>query len=522
MKKAIILMTMLVSLSCITPLLITSHNSDVIIDKNGDKISLRQKAIKNAGEISSTANIESTNVDYDLRYIYGGNENYQKFNIWELIPTEDEVKDTSYKFLCAKPVGKNLYLYVYDHNDFNQEIDKASFKVSKSKKQTNGQFEEEYIDYNARFINSYGYKQRFMKFAIDNIIDTVNEDIRIYIKNGIITYKNPTTYKSLSVIEDEICFNGNNEDFIYKYYKNDYVKITSGEVALLLTNPAAGSSYQYTEDFYYFFSTDHNIEDLLEVQYDYQLVTYSAEMEVNSNDSIIQSTTCYSGLLNGEKGFTKYESKPRKITEVSQKNKTNNLVNKTTIVQDVTRPYFLWWTQDVTYNFESIQDCLNTSNLVGDEYKGFKDFIDRIQTKKISNGEDKYQWVFKVASSERKVTKSWGEDDWYYYLTFGLAGQHKYTLSECHEVLQTLITWLKFRTNNITFEFNALDIPKDTTSVSLQNIPFQTLTDVVIESIVNGFNNTSSSLILIVIAIVVIILLINLIPAIIKKLKERS
>ena len=38
-----------------------------------------------------------------------------------------------------------------------------------------------------------------------------------------------------------------------------------------------------------------------------------------------------------------------------------------------------------------------------------------------------------------------------------------------------MITWLKFRTNNVTFELNALDVPKDTTTIYKDNVPFDTL-----------------------------------------------
>lgn len=237
MKKFLIMISMLGSLGCsFAPIFFDNNksNNDTII-VNNEKVSLRQKAIKKVNDVNQ-ANIETTNVDYDLRYLFGGEKGYKTFDISSLIPTTNDSKDTSFKFICAKPVEKNLYLYVYHVDNRNSDIVSGTFKISKSKTQNQetGEFEENFINYNARFINSYGYKQRFMKFVIDDVINLEN-DVRIFIENGYITYKdyNSNTYS----IHDEFAFKvGSNNDFMYQYFKDDYIKITEKDVKLMLVN----------------------------------------------------------------------------------------------------------------------------------------------------------------------------------------------------------------------------------------------------------------------------------------------
>ncbi|MFA6829418.1 MAG: hypothetical protein WCR67_01745 [Bacilli bacterium] len=66
-----------------------------------------------------------------------------------------------------------------------------------------------------------------------------------------------------------------------------------------------------------------------------------------------------------------------------------------------------------------------------------------------------------------------------------LLGQNVTSKTKCHEIKQSLITWMKFRTNNQDFEMNVLDIPKDTSSIYVQNVPFDTLGDLLIDNIVD-------------------------------------
>ena len=52
-----------------------------------------------------------------------------------------------------------------------------------------------------------------------------------------------------------------------------------------------------------------------------------------------------------------------------------------------------------------------------------------------------------------------------------------------------MITWLKFRTDNQQFELNALDVPKDTTSIYKGDIEFDTLLQKLFKGIKDVFNN---------------------------------
>lgn len=489
-KKIFITLSMLSSLCALSTTFTLNKNqvnNDTLI-VNNEKVNLRQKAIKKENNITG-ANIETTNVDYDLRYLFGGEKNYLNYNIWDLLPTTNDSQNTSFRFLCAKPVGTNLYLYVYHNNNKNSEIVSANFKISKSKTQNKetGEFEENFSRYNARFINSYGYKQRFMKFAIDNIISTT-EDVRCYIDDCFITYNGYST--CMFDIHDEFAFNSSEtSDFMYEYFKDDYVKITDGEVSMLLTridnksilrDGSDGYNYvgttknnysDWAEDFYYFFTTNHEIDDLIEIKYDYELISYRHKEDYGAvGVNFGYSWYTYLGLQENAN-----------IIEESIEFNVNNKITKGTTSNEYTRPYFLWWNKEYTYQLENIQNCLDTSNLNTDENKGFKEFIEEVQNNRIENNKNKYQWAFRIGTFERS-----SEAYLYKYDVFSwnslLNKRNLVSYSYCHEVKQTIITWLKFRTNDIDFEFNVLDIPKDTSSVHIQNVPYEVLGDILIEN----------------------------------------
>lgn len=502
MKLLVLAMMFLTSLNSAIPFSfdnVAKSNQDVIINETGNKVQLRQKAIKKANN-ADDANIETTNVDYDLRYLYGGEKGYLNYNIWDLLPTENNSKDTSYKFLCAKPVGTNLYLYVYDVDNRNGDILNATFRISKSKTQNveTGLFEEQFVTYSARFINSYGYKQRFMKFAIDNIVNLEN-DVRMFIDSGSITYQDTSTskryFKNLPNIENEFAFNvGGENDFIGEYFQNDYVKIVDGEVSLLITNKNTTSSkndnfYIGYEDFYYFFNTDRKIDDLIEVQYDYQLQSYTVEYFTPGVDhpgmggSYYQFQHIYTGLFND---FDKSKNDDREIygfVDNGIEMFANQSVKKSTKVVDLERSSFLWWKKQVKVNFDNIINCLNIEDLTSDEYKTLKKFVTDVNNSRVQNNKTPYSWAFNLKQTLRQVTKTEIKDTGF----LGLGGKiHAYC--DCHEVKQSLITWLKFRTNNVEFEFNVLDVPKDTTSVYLAYVPYKTLGDIILEKTINAWD----------------------------------
>ena len=529
-KKLMLIFSVAASFGAIsTPIEVKSKPVNETISVNNEKINLRQKAeVKKVN--SSSANIETTNVDYDLRYLYGGEKNYLNYDIWDLVPNVNNSKDTSFKFLCAKPVGNNLYLYLYHNDNKNSDILSSTFKISKSKTQNKdtGLFEESYSLYNARFINSYGYKGRFMKFAIDNIINT-SEDIRCYIDSGYITYLDSKTNKKYFsneyIIQDEFAFNvGSSSDFIYEYLKNDYVKITDKEVSLMLLNKDTlynYDDYYYTnyENFYCFFNTDKNIDELIEIQYDYQFLEYEVEsLAVRAKTAPDSMPTTYPKMHNVYKGlyndFDKTKNLNREIYNFEDRgiyNIQNQKVTNTTTSYEVERPYFLWWKQNVKVSFDNLINCNEVMNNTSSEYKPLKDFVTNVNTKRSKNNKEQFKWGFKVTSSVREVTKGSIVGGWWNGVP--------HMFSTCHEVKQTMITWLKFRTNNQLFEFNCLDIPTDTSSIYLVDVPYDTLTDVVVDKVINGWdwlktslNNVKTNLIPVLILFMTIILIITCLP----------
>lgn len=491
MKLLVLAMMFLTSLNSAIPFSfdnVAKSNQDVIINETGNKVQLRQKAIKKANN-ADDANIETTNVDYDLRYLYGGEKGYLNYNIWDLLPTENNSKDTSYKFLCAKPVGKNLYLYVYDNDNLNGNILNANFNISKSKvqKENSADFEEQFVTYSARFINSYGYKQRFMKFAIDNIVN-LEEDVRLYIKSGTIEYQDNVYfddyYHILSNINHELFFKvGSENDFMGEYFSDDYVKITNGYVnqQLVGNTPISGvandrrdSFYIYDENYYYFFNTDKKIDELIQVQYDYEFLTYSATWNTGLLYSGVYNITqvaCYPSDLSGNAEIIAYG--PSKFV-------TNQKIDSVVETIKVERPWFFGWNQTKEYQQHSIID-LSLEGLNKIENKDDRKWFEDNMT---DNG-IKYRWAFKIVSSQRKAIQFGSAGSW-----FGdFVGFSKLeSVSECHEVKQALIVWLKFRTNNQVFEFNVLDIPKDTSKTTIEYISYETLGDIILEKTINAWD----------------------------------
>lgn len=521
----------LLSFFCTSNLKTTNDESIIV---NNEKVPLRQKATKKLNLSSSDqASIETTNVDYDLRYLYGGEENYLNFNIWDLVPKSDETRDTSFKFLCAKPVGKNLYLYVYHNDNSNRDIVSANFTISDSKVQneSTGNFGENFTNKYGRFINSYGYKQRFMKFAVDDIID-LTSDNRFLISKCNITFKDNSTTSDY-IINDEFAFNNSTDDFMYEYFKDNYIKITDGEVSMLLTNKSSvvhggfgeRPYYEAYEDFYYFFNTDKQMDDLIEVQYDYELQSYEVEYYTPGADTDTQGRSYYKAQHIYTGVYNDYDSSKNRDREIYGFTDNfsqvffNQRVDKSTIAVNVTRPYFLWWNKDVQVNFDNILNCTKVDELSVDD--NLKTLIKDVNRKRSILNEQPYSWAFHVTQSLREMT-----DTKLVGALWDMFGGTLHAFCDCHEVKQTLITWLKFRTNNIEFEFNALDFPKDTTSVYINSVPFKTLGDEIIDNLVSfwdwllrSFCNTGNDLIGLLITILVILIIVSCLPLILSLFK---
>jgi len=498
MKLLVLAMMFLTSLNSAIPFSfdrVAKSNQDVIINETGNKVHLRQKAVKKVNN-ADEANIETTNVDYDLRYLYGGEKGYLNYNIWDLLPTENDSKDISYKFLCAKPVGKNLYLYVYDNDNRNGDILNATFKISKSKTQNKdtGLFEEQFAMYNARFVNSYGYKQRFMKFAIDNIVN-LESDVRMFVDSGSINYLDPSSgqkyIKVFDTINHEFAFNvGGEKDFMGDYFSDDYVRITEKDVGILLTNKDLVEKNIYTsayEDTYCFFNTDRKIDELKEVSCEYIKISYKVNYKginiIGHGFPNINKCDIYGGLYNNSADdLSRYGGFTRETYgfDIFVEKPYQKIIKSDIESYTVEEPYFLWWNQNVKYSLPTIQDCLNTSNLDNEKFKGVKVFIDDFQKQRVSNNQSKYQWCFKLDNSLRKVVD--------FYDTGNIFNHDFHAIAECHEIKQVLILQLKFRTNNQDFTFNAFDIPTDTSFISVQNVPYKTLGDIVLDKVINTWD----------------------------------
>lgn len=414
--------------------------------------------------------IETSNVIQDLKYLYGG-EDYKKFNIVSLYPNENKDKNLNFKFLCAKPIQDDLYLYLYNYVDVNNNINKITFDVSLSKEQLdNGLFNESFKTYESVILNTYGTTKKFIKVKINDIVNK-NDDTRIYIKKCNISYTK--SYPSILSYEinDEMFFSPTeNGNFVYQYFKDDYVKITDGQVVMQLTGKkrvnglTTGDKYSsFNEDFYYFFTTDKRIEDLVEIQYDYELLTYDVEhtfpkkfFDIYKNNN--KSGIAYQGHYQNDetsKDFYQFTDASRWFNEKVE-TRVNNVIKQNTYTETVEQPKFLWWNRKISYNVTNIQNCLNTDNLDGVQNQSFKSLIKIVNDERIKSNKEEFQWVFRVHSDVREVYKA-EKLKRYGIVTWAIQCETK-----AHEVKQTMITWLKFRTDNQTFELNAFDIPKDT------------------------------------------------------------
>ena len=511
LKKYFVMLMMMFSLNSSIPLS-TSSVDNVSIIVNDEKIPLRQRAIKKENDSLEQANIETTNVDYDLRYLYGGEKNYLKFNIWDLVPTTETSKDTSYKFLCAKPVDKNLYLYIYNEDNRNGDILNALFCISKSKEQNQetGEFIEDFRLYNARFINSYGYKKRFIKVAIDDIIN-LEEDVRILIDYGTITYQDVSTlekyYKYIYNIKDEFFFN-NSDDFTYEYFKDEYIKITDGYVSgqIVGNTPISGINnsridryYSYDENFYYFFNMDKNVDDIVQIQYDYELISYNAKWHTGALYNGIYSidqVPCYPYDMSGEA----YE-----ITDEIIQFYANQKIDSGYTLVEVERPWFFGWNQTKKYSQENIINLSKLDNIDDEVTRNW------FNEKKNYEGKN-YKWCFKITSTQRKAIQAGSGGNWWSDL-WGYSEMN--SNSSCHEIKQSMIVWMKCRIKNKDIRFNVLDIPKDTSEIAILYIPYETLVDVVVDKVVSfwdwlkgSFKTIGQNIVPILITIAVILIVV--------------
>lgn len=482
---------------------------------------------------SEIVSIEATNVASDLRILYGGN-NPNSFDIYSLVPPSDQ--NLNFKILAIKPLDGNLYIYGYTKILYDFFISGLDITYSNSTTQgENGGFIENFFTTSSRLINTYGYGDVFFKVSIDNFV-SLNTSGRFFIDSATLFagYYNivnqlqqwPIYYNN---INDELFYNigSTYDNFIYEYFKDDYIVITDKQVNLFLTgkdidnNILGHENYRsYYEDFYVFFNTDLSIDELIEAQYSYLYYSYSVNYHYSANSGA--PLLAYPGLMDDSNAFN--------ISSVY----INSTITSGVTTKSVNVPYFSWWTQSKVYSLENIQDCNDLSNLESEEYSGFKDLINDINSNRVASNKDPFSWTFKAASDVRVATRTINEytgNSWYF---------NGYSVNNAHEIKQLQILRLKFRTNNQTFDLNALDWPSDTEEVYILNVPYVLLLDQIFNYISHFFSNIShffsslftnpfsffsnifSSIVPILLIIVAIILAVFLIRIIIKARDRRN
>ncbi len=437
-----------------------------------------------ASETPAEANIETSNVSYDLKMLYG-KEKWQDFDLNTLIPTKDSVDnpyllengdfDLTFKFLCIKPVDDSLYLYAYSYEKNNLDVDHMKVNVSKSKTlASNGEFVENYTNYPARYINSYGYQGRFHKFCIDGSV-SVGNDIRFYIKDANILYTSKAGVVSSTgyySVEHNFVFNvDDNKDLVYEYFTPDYIRVTDADVVNLMVgkdrvnflhqNVGASATdvidyYTAYEHFYYFFDTDKRMDQLIGIKYIYELVSWTADYK----DPAL--TACFDVGKKDAGVNPIFLMKDSKNVVVKGTEKLGGYIENKKVSRSVSRPSFLWWNQTVEYELDTIIDCRDLSKITDKTEKTF------IEAERKKADGTTWNWAFELTTTLREVQKAWLSGIF-------MISQHVNSNSLCHEVKQAMITQLKFVTDNQKFELNALDIPRDTSHGAVGYVPFETL-----------------------------------------------
>lgn len=422
--------------------------------------------------------IEDSNVITDLKILYGG-DNYKSFDINSLL-FDDEDRSQDFKFFLMKPANTTLYMYMLFSSDTIPYISSSFSSFDISLTSSDGSMTSD--SYSYRVINTYGSTYKFAKLAIDDILDDNTKEI--YIDN--FTYKDnigeievePGRYQQGYItnhfkVEDRLVIDGD-DDFIYHYSKNDYVKIIDGQVnTLLIKNKAdynlfGNKDLTYVESSYYFFSTDRAIDELLAIEYDYQLLTYSVHMENIYSDTSLDSQKMYLSLHDDFDSTTAIKMSRQDLSLVTYQ---NNIIEDGKLEGTTTSHWFLWFNKDHPYTLSNIVNCSNLSSLNTDEDKPFKTFVKNIQDKREEENKDPYQWAFRVDCSERSAN----------YIINATNPIHTIKSdTTCHEVIQSMITWLKFKTDNIEFSLSALDTPKDTTQVYIDQTEYPTLIGMII------------------------------------------
>lgn len=462
---------------------------------------------------SSENNIEQNNVSYDLKYYFGKKtlgDNYRNFNLDSLIPTKGDTKDDNFKFLLAKPVGDNLYFYVWSLDYSRCDFTNGTIQLADLTSKLPSDNSLPIGTYGARFVNSCGVDSRFSKWSVDGLCKS-GDFFNFIVADCFLGTTNKSSYirpcdkgQGNLRIGDEFSFSpSDNSDFSSSYFKDDYVKITDHDVKMLLVSkdkvvtPSLNVDMYFSanEDTYYFFNCNRNIDDLLEVQYEYYLDTYQAKYKFGNPGewtciSDKENGQVYPGMENGSitGKLTDWchNDRAESINVIDSGKRIQGSVKNGTYSQEVTRPYFLWWNQNVSYKLNNIQDCNNLPE--GDDFTTFRKFVGDVQNERIKHNKNAFDWTFKVDSNVRKTYSTWTYHGWEYW--YFLGNGESYSMSTCHEVKQCQVFWMHFRDKGQDFYLDVQDVPCDTSSIVIGNVPFETLTD----QIADVFVDVGSSL----------------------------
>ena len=478
---------------------------------------------------AETATIETTNVSYDLN-LFSNDGKYDYTFDWTKNnkvqfdkygkPSNSDYSD--FKFLVIKPVLGDIYVYFYwkASTPYIPTLGKCYVDLSMStQKADDGSYIEDISTYDATLVNTYGTHDVWMKYKISDAYEvTPNTSYRIFVDSLKFdyVYHGCVGESQNYIVGNSIIFQTNeDDDFVYDYWRKDYVTIADGKVASYLVpkelvkapnNTSVGSSYN--EYSYYFFNTDedHPISDLISVTYNYYLLTYDVKFSFDTyrtvkhlgDDLYDFNYFCYPGLYNGSTdavthpfGEASITNKKLDFSVVSDEFKSNQITSSGTTTVEVDRPLLnwlpFWGKQKVSYQFDSIQDLTDISSIPdNDLYSAYKSFI--VNNYKDNEGQP-YSWAFRIDNS----------DLYRYFLNNGQINYNTffstqywhgifancYINSRCHEVEQALVTHLTYLNDNKFYSLDVLDTPKDTVSIEVDVVPYKDLTDMFFDKVQN-------------------------------------
>ena len=438
--------------------------------------------------MATGATMATSNVYYDLMSIYGE-------DVFDPVNPEfdgvERIYDT-FKFYAIKPYENDAYLYAYfawpegRADDYQWSVKYSTSTTTDEE----GAIVESYHVAALEYINHYGYTNRYVKYRINDIFDVINEEsFRLRIESigtggifeGPITPQTLITinyaytpYTSRYDIEHEISFRyDETDDIVYNYFGTEYVTITEKAVGLHLIGydevhssqlPALINGYKkYFEQTYCFFDTDKDIDQIIEVEYVYQMIeyefTYRQKIFALWDGASTLNEQAYALAYDGtylnfdpQKYYTYNDAFRNGVyTLVNESSHRAVLASEKQTIERMTPFFFGWLQYGWTYEFNTIVDLSQTDGIADETFKTFLD-----DGKQKEDGTS-YQWAFEIANSDRTLEVvnrgwSWFTDNWD-------------EITTCHEVKQAMILRLKYESDDQVFDLNAWDEPTDTSFV---------------------------------------------------------